>query len=127
MGMGGSQLASYMPTLQQIGQNTSAAAAITMNSSAQQSMYQLSNVAEQANGTEAQLQLQSFFEKINTDVDNVMTAAKNANALSAKSLEMYTLVAQTREKIMQTFNQINQQRANNAWNNIKNLASGFKL
>jgi chlorite dismutase len=116
-----------MPTLQQIGQNTATAAAITMNSSAQQSMYQVSNVAEQANGTEVQLQLQSFFEKINTDVDNVMTAAKNANALAAKSLEMYTLVAQTREKIMQTFNQINQQRGNNAWANIKNLASGFKL
>lgn len=125
--MGGQPLSSFMPAMQQAGQNAIAASNITMASSLSQSQLQLRGVADQANGVEAQMQLQTLFDKINTEVDNSMTVAKNVQALASKSLEMYTLVAQTREKIMGAFNTINQQRANNSWANIKTLSQGFKF
>lgn len=123
----GGQLSSYMPTMMQIGQNAQLASNITTGSSLVQSQYNVNSVAEQANGLEAQLSLQAIFDKINTEVDNATTVAKNGQALAAKSLELYTLVAQTREKLMQAFSQINEQRANNAWSRINKMTQGFKL
>lgn len=113
--------------LQQNGALASQTAGIGLNNSLVQGQYHYNSAVHEAQGIEAQLQLQQVTENANLEIDLLSTAAKDSLLLSGKALEMSTLIAQTREKIMGAFAAITEARTATTWSNIKKLTQGFKF
>jgi len=84
-------------------------------------------LALEANGVEAQFAIQQISTQANIDSDLMGLGTKNALLFSGKTLETYTLIAQTREKTLGLFTSIIQARSQTSWNNMKQMVQGFKF
>ncbi|MFT6072251.1 MAG: hypothetical protein ACJARD_000173 [Alphaproteobacteria bacterium] len=98
---------------------------------AQTSLYEARTAYEmalmEARGQQATLQIQQITTAVNVRVDLESLAAKNAQLLAGKAMESYTMIAQTREKMLGLFTSITQQRSSTAWNNMKQMTQAFKF
>jgi hypothetical protein len=117
-------------SIQALQQNSALAqqtAGVGLSSSLVQGQYGYTSAVGQAQGVEAQLLLQQISDAANIEIDNISTVAKDGLLLAGKAMEMSTLVAQTREKVMGMFASITEARTANTWGNIKKLTQGFKF
>jgi len=114
-------------TIQQAGQYALA----TTQVAAQNSLYEARTAYEmalmEARGQQANLQIQQITTAVNLRVDLESLAAKSAQLLAGKAMESYTMIAQTREKMLGLFTSITQQRSSTAWNNMKQMTQSFKF
>ncbi len=122
-----STMNNYMSTIQGASQQTQQSAMIGMQSALAQGAYALNGTAIEAQGVEAQLQMQQIVTIANLQADLDGMASKNALLLAGKAMETYTLMAQHREKILGLFTQITMQRSATSWNNMKQMVQGFKF
>jgi hypothetical protein len=81
----------------------------------------------EAFGLSAQLEMNDMATAMNVQSDISQLGVRNAMMLSSKSYETAILIAQFREKMLQMFITLTEQRTNNTWSRIKNLTQGFKF
>lgn len=100
---------------------------IAQQSAIYQSQMALSMTLMEAEGIEAQLQLNEIATAANIQSDLSLMATRNILLLSSKAYETAILMAQFREKTLNMFLTIIDQRSNNVWQRIKGLTQGFKF
>jgi hypothetical protein len=83
--------------------------------------------AYEAYGLSAQLEINDMSSAMNVQSDIAQMAVRSAFMLSSKAYETAILVAQFREKMLQMFITLMEQRTANTWTRIKNLTQGFKF
>ena len=100
---------------------------IAQQSSIYQAEMALSMAQMEAEGLAAQLQLNQITTAVNIQADLSALATKNMLMLASKSYESALLMAQYREKVLQMFYAITEQRTNAVWGRLKQLTQGFKF
>jgi hypothetical protein len=87
----------------------------------------LNMTSMEANGTEAQFAIKQMVTHANiiSDLDSLGT--KSALLFAGKTLETYTMIAQTREKTLGLFKSIIDARSQTSWNSMKQMVQGFKF
>jgi hypothetical protein len=125
-----SNLNATQPAFNAIGQAAGVehqAQMLGMQSSLSQANNSYNMLALEANGVEAQFAIQQISTQENITSDLLGLGTKNALLFAGKTLETYTLIAQTREKTLGLFTSIIQARSQTSWNNMKQMVQGFKF
>ena len=120
-------IAQYGQVMQQIAGITQQTGIIGMQTSllSAQTSYQVALM--EAQGVQAQLQMNQMATAANITADMVNLAMRNTMGLANKAQEMSLFIAQYREKTLNLFLQIQDGRDQNSWGRIKRYAQGFKF
>ena len=120
-------IAQYGRAMQQIAAITQQTGIIGMQTSllSAQTSYQVALM--EAQGVQAQLQMNQMATAANITADMVNLAMRNTMGLANKAQEMSLFIAQYREKTLNLFLQIQDGRDQNSWGRIKRYAQGFKF
>ena len=120
-------IAQYGRAMQQIAAITQQTGIIGMQTSllSAQTSYQVALM--EAQGVQAQLQMNQMATAANITADMVNLAMRNTMGLANKAQEMSLFIAQYREKTLNLFLQIQDGRDQNSWGRTKRYAQGFKF
>ena len=117
----------YSAAMSQMAALSQQTAVIGMNTSLQSAQMAYSTAVMEAQGVQAQLQMNQIATAANIQADIANLAMRNTMGLANKGMEMSLFIAQYREKTLNLFLQIQDGRDANTWGRIKRYAQGFKF
>lgn len=120
-------VAQYGAAMQQLAAISQQTAVIGMNTSLQSAQMAYSVAMMEAQGVQAQLQMNQMATAANIQADMANLSMRNTMGLANKAQEMSLFIAQYREKTLNLFLQIQDGRDQNTWGRIKRYAQGFKF